>query len=208
LFFFLFDINYYFQIFESFSCEKMAVDYDAYGLQLYFDVINRVHTLQDFVDSISNKIENNRVKSYLQTFLQKTQELEQFYNIENQYCSPRFTIENGLDEQREPFIFQYFIQKIQHSNHYCLYISIPANHPFNGKHYDEVPSATYCSVDEEDPRRWVFGWDYAHINMLTLTSIYMYYAANPAALLDLQIISVDTIQEDVNQYVNILVGNR
>lgn len=186
----------------------MAVNFDAYGLQLYLGVINGVHTVQDFIDSISNKIENNRVKSYLQSFLQKTQELEQFYNLENQYCSPRFTVQTGQDELGEPFVFEYYVQKMPDAQHYCLYISIPANHPFHGKHYDEVPSATYCSVDEEDHSRWIFGWDYSHINMLTFTSIYMYYAANPAALLDMQIITIDTIQEDVFQYMNILAGHR
>jgi hypothetical protein len=186
----------------------MAVNFDAYGMQLYLGFINGVHTMQDFIDSISNKIENNRVKSYLLTFLQKTQELEQFYNIENQYCSSRFTVQNGHDEQGEPFIFQYFIRKIQHSNYYCLYISIPANHPLHGKSYEQVPAATYSSFDKEDPKRWIFGWDYSHINMLTFTSIYLYYATNPAALLDMQIITIDTIQEDVSQYINILANNR
>ena len=183
----------------------MAGDFDIFGLQLYLGVINNVYTLQDFIDSISNRIENNRVKSYLHTFLQKTQELEEFYHLANQYCSPRFTIQSG---NIEPFIFQYFIKKIHHSNHYCLYISIPANHPLHSKSYELVPEATYSSVDEEDNRRWIFGWDYTHSNMLTLISIYLYYATNPATLLDMQIITNDIIEEDVARYILILAGEQ
>jgi len=185
----------------------MAENFDETGLQLYFGVINEVNTIQDFIDHISNKIENNRVKSYLQTFLQKKQELEQVYNIENQLYSPRFTIDIGQDEQGEPYIFQYFIKKIKSWNHYCLYISIPANHPLYGKNCDEIQDATYACFDIEDPGRWVFGWDYNYFNMLTFANIYMYYETNPAALLDFQIITIDTIQKDVYDYINILAGN-
>lgn len=181
----------------------MAINFDEVGLQLYLGVINKVNTLQDFIDSISNRIENNRIKSYLHTFLQKTQELEEVYHLTNQYCSPRFTIQSG---NIEPFIFQYFIRKIRLSNHYCLYISIPANHPLHGN--ENFYGATYSSIDEEDNQRWVFGWDYSHYNMLTLTSIYMYYATNPATLLDMQIITNDIIEEDVAQYIHILAGEQ
>ena len=179
----------------------MAINFDIFGMQLYLGVINNVNTLQDFIDSISNRIENNRIKSYLHTFLQKTQELEEVYHLANQYCSPRFTIQSG---NIEPFIFQYFIRKIRLSNHYCLYISIPENHPLHSKSYELVPDSTYSSVDEEDNRRWIFGWDYAHSNMLTLTSIYMYYATNPDTLLNMQIITNDIIKEDVSRYIHIL----
>ena len=178
------------------------IDFDTF--MLYLGVINRVNTLQDFIDSISNKIENNRIKSHLHTFLQKTQEIDQIYHLANQNCSPRFEIQSGNDEHGEPLIFQYFIRKMY--NHYCLYISIPENHRLYGVSYEQVPDATFCGIDEEDPSRWVFGWDYAHANMLTLTNIYLYYAANPDALLAMQIISNDVIIEDVNQYVQILAG--
>ncbi len=188
--------------------DKMAANVNEHGLQLYLGVLNNVYTLQDFIEGISNNIENNRVKSYLQNFLQKTQELEQFYNLKNQYCSPRTAIQSGHDAQGNPFIFQYFIRKIPSFNHYCMYISIPANHPLYGRHYDEVQDATYSCVDAEDNRRWVFGWDYTHFNMLTFTSIYMHYTANPASLLDMQIISIDTIERDISRYIDILAGNR
>lgn len=188
----------------TFSHPQMAVD--VRNLQLYIGVLNDVETLQEFIDSISNNIENNRIKSHLHTFLQKTQEIDQFYNLANQHCSPRFEIQSGNDVWGAPFIFQYFIRKMHPYKHYCLYISVPQNHHLFGVSYEQVPDATFCGPDEEDPARWVFGWDYANANMLTLTSIYFYYAANPAALLDMQIISVDTIQEDVNQYVHILAG--
>jgi len=180
-------------------------------LQLFLGVLNNEYTLQDFIDFISSKIENNHIKSHLQTYLQKTQELEELYSLINQYCSPRFTIQSGnneQDENGEPFIFHYFIRKIPNFNHYCLYISIPANHPLHGKSYDEVPDATFASFDEEDQSRWVFGWDYAHFSMLTLANIYMYYDANPLALLDMQIITKDIIEEDVARYLHILEGHQ
>ena len=180
-------------------------------LQLYLGVLHKVYTLQDFIDFISNRIENNHIKSHLQTYLQKTQELEEVYYLVNQYCSPRFTIQSGnneQDENGEPFIFQYFIRKMQHSNHYCLYISIPANHPLHGKSYDEVPDATFASFDEVDHRRWIFGWDYAHFSMLTLTNIYVYCDTNPLELLDMQIITKDIIDEDISRYMHILEGHQ
>ena len=188
----------------------MAVDaeVDLVSLRLYLNVMDKVNTLQDFIDSISNKIENNRIKSHLQTFLQKTQEIDQFYNLANQNCSPRFTFQQGQDQNGNPQIFQYFIRKIPIGCHYCLYISVPANHPLYGSPYSQIQEATYSRVDEEDPSRWVFGWHYAYFGMLTLTTIYRYYAANPAALLDMQMITIDVITEDINQYMHILAGNR
>jgi hypothetical protein len=185
---------------------QMEVEFDAVSLQLYLGVMEKANTLQDFIDSISNKIENNRIKSHLHNFLQRTQEIDQFYNLANQNCSPRFTFQQGQDQNGNPQIFQYFIRKMQLGSHYCLYISIPANHPLYGRPYEEMQEATYSRVDEEDPSRWVFGWDYTHAGMLTLTSIYHYYAANPAALLDMQIITNDVITEDINQYMHILAG--
>jgi hypothetical protein len=177
-------------------------------LQLYLGVLNGTNTLQDFVDSISNKIENNRVRSHLQTFLRKTEELEQFYNIQNQYCSPRFGLQSGIvDEQGEPVLFDYYVQKMPDAKHFCLYISIPANHPLYGKNYDEVPDATFSSADEAEPNRWVFGWDYAHYKMLTLASIFLHYSINSDEIVDLEIITIDKIENDVSRYAHILAGS-
>lgn len=182
----------------------MVVIVDAFAFELYLGVLNKVYTLQDFVDSISNKIENNRIRSYLHTFLQKTQELEECYHLANQYCSPRFTIQSNNEQhhQIEPFIFQYFIQK-QHCN-YHLNISIPVNHPLYGHGYEQILGATYSSIDEEDPNRWVFGWDYDYANIITLTSICTYYAENPESLLNMEILTKDIIEENVVQYIDIL----
>lgn len=171
-----------------------ALDFDSPPLQLYLGVINGNITIQDYIDSISNTIENNRIKSHLQNYLQKTQELERAYNIENQECSPRFEIQ--LANQQDHY--QYYIRKC--NGHYCMYISIPAGHALNGKHYDEVPSATFCSADEEDATRWVFGWDYAHINMLNINAIFSYYAISPETLLNMEIITSNVIEEDVDKY--------
>ena len=183
----------------------MAVDFNTRVLELYLGILAKINTIQEFIDFISNSIENNQIKNLLQTYLQKTEELEEVYNLANQDDSPRFTIQSGNNEQGE--VFQYFIRKIQ-SDHYCLYISIPATNLLHGESYDEVPDATFASVDTEDPTRWIFGWDYTHFNMLTLSNIYFYYSEHPLELLDMQIITKDVIENDISRYVHILSGNQ
>lgn len=180
---------------EQYKQSDMAVlNFDSPALQLYLGVINSNITIQDYIDSISNTIENNRIKSHLQNYLQKTQELEKAYNIENQECSSRFEIQLGNQQDH----YQYYIKNCK--GHYCVYISIPAGHALNGKHYDEVPSATFCSADEEDATRWVFGWDYAHANILNIHTIFSYSKVNPERLLDMEIITFNVIEEDVDKY--------
>ena len=162
--------------------------------QLYLDVVNGNITIQDYIDSVSNTIENNRIKSHLQTYLQKTQELEKAYNLENQNCSPRYEIQLGNQQDS----YQYYIRKCK--GHYCMYISIPAGHSLYGKHYDEVSNATFGSEDEEDPNRWVFGWDYTSANMLNINAIFSYYTVIPEILLDKQIITFNVIEDDIDRY--------
>lgn len=161
--------------------------------QLYYGVLTGTHTKQDFIDSICNTIENNRIKSHLHTYLQKTQELEKAYNLENQDCSPRIEIQL----RNHQGYYHYYVKKC--NGHYCMYISIPAGHSFHGKGNDDVPNATYCGADDTDPTRWVFGWDYTHPNMLNIKEIF-YYASRPAVFLDMQIITSDFIEADVHKY--------
>ena len=184
----------------------MANNFDSYGLQLYLGVLNGDYTHQDFIDYISNNIDNNRIKSHLQSFLQRTIELEEFYHLANQNASPRFAFQSVNNQQGDPIIFNYYVRKNPMLGNYCMYISIPAGHPFHGRPYLQVANATYYSVDEEDPSRWVFGWDYARYDILTTTSIYMHYARNPAILLEMRILTKNLIEDDVARYANILAS--
>lgn len=173
--------------------------------QLYLGVLNGINTIKDLIDSICNEIYDNQIKSHLQSFLQNTHELEQFYHLLNQNASPRFAFQCGNSNEGEPFIFNYYVKKNLILGNYCMYISIPASHPFHGLPYEEVENATYCSVDVEDPSRWVFGWDYAYYDILTTTNIYMHYT-NPEALLNMRIITRNLIENDVARYANILAS--
>jgi hypothetical protein len=170
------------------------IDLSSPMWQLYEGVLNGTRTKQDFVDAISNNIANNRIKSHLHTYLHKTNELEREYNLENQDCSPRFEIQFGGNQQNS---YHYYIKKCY--GHYCMYISIPAGHKLHGNGYDSVPDATFSGADSTDPSRWLFGWDYAHANMLNINGIF-YYSSMPEVILEMQIITYDFIEADVNKY--------
>lgn len=174
-------------------------------LQLYLGVLNGINKLEDFIDSICNLIDNEQIKSHLQSFLQKTRELEQFYHLLHQNASPRIAFKCGRNNEGEPFEFNYYVKKNPIIGNYCMYISIPASHPFHSLPYDEVENATYCSVDIEDQSRWVFGWNYTNYDILTTTNIYMHYT-NPEELLNMQIITRNLIENDVARYANILAS--
>lgn len=199
-------------IFKSFSFyhqQKMANYFDVIAYQMYQGVINKKYTIQDFIDFISNRIDNNQIISHLLTYLQETQEINYFYNLEYHHCSPRFE-KQYIDNQGHSDTFEYYIKKPAFSYHFCLYISIPANHPLNGHSYEKVLNATYSGVDDECPERWVFGWDYSHTCMLTLTNIYLQYAFNYVninGLLDKKIITKNSIEDDLSSYINILSSN-
>ena len=89
--------------------------------------------------------------------------------------------------------------------HYCLYISISRDNPYYGLNYDIIPNATYANNDDEIIDRWVFGWDYAHHNMLNLSNIFFYHYDSDR-LLDMQIIDKDIIDRDVSRYIAFLAG--
>jgi len=165
------------------------------------------NTIQDFIDHILKSIENNEVRSKLIEFVKKTQELEIFYHMNENSSSPRFSIILGNNDKGEPLIFQYFIKKDKLQGHYCLYISIPRGHPFHGKIYYAIPDAIYSQPDEDDSSRWVFGWKYSHYNILTTNAIFLFHNSCPQTLLEMQIISYDIIEADVNRYSAFLVAS-
>ena len=166
----------------------MSIDINV----LYLQVISGEITLKDFIDAITKRIDSNKVNEHLRAFLQGTQQLEEFFSLENQLVSPL----SYLDEYPE---IQYFVGKNPNSGHYYLTISVPAGHPFYGRSFDEVPNATYSYRDLEYPDRWLFILDYSY-NLLTLADICTCYAEHdPNALLDKRIIDKEIIQTDIMQ---------
>ena len=78
----------------------MSIDINV----LYLQVISGEITLQDFIDAITKRIDSNKVNEHLRAFLQGTQQLEEFFSLENQLVSPL----SYLDEYPE---IQYFVGK-------------------------------------------------------------------------------------------------
>jgi hypothetical protein len=163
---------------------------------------NGCDSIQSFVDKLIDIVEDNRVKEYLLKYLEGTRQLHDSFNLDcidgsGQATSPVQTL-MGSDGQN----YKFYIRKV--FGHFCLYISIPPDHPLNGKDYDEVENATFCGKDPNDcASRWVFGWDYAHIDDCTLMSMYMHAKHNPLTLLDMRIINVELINREVSHYVDI-----
>lgn len=196
----------------------MAVECDAYCFNLLQGVLNGTYTLQEFIEYISNKIENNKIKNYLDYYLAETQELEDVYYLEEQICSPHFSYQFGFTKHMEPIIYKYFIKKNIKSGNYCLYISIPKGHCMHGVEHTQIPHSIYMynaeykqfnnyiysNIDDEDSSRWVFGLEYSEINILTPSSIFENYKLNSDKLLDMIIITKKKIQEDVDKYTKML----
>jgi hypothetical protein len=160
------------------------------------------NSIQSFVDKLIDIVEDNRVKEHLRKYLEDTRQMHVIFNLDNidnsgQATSPVQTV-LGSDGQN----YKFYIRKV--FGHFCLYISIPPDHPLNGKDYDEVENATFCGKEHNDNTgRWVFGWDYAHLDDCTLMSIYMQAKQNPLNLLNMRIINKVLIDREVSHYVDI-----
>jgi hypothetical protein len=171
--------------------------------QPHFNLIMQFYngniTLQEYIDSICNLIDNNQVRGFLRQFLSATQELENQFGLINQNESPYFDVYADDGE-----VYRYFIRKIPYSGHYCLYVSISADHPLHGESYENVQDATYCSPDVADLSRWVFGWDYANFDICTPSILHLLAGNDPRILLDKRIITASSINNDAYRYINIL----
>jgi hypothetical protein len=171
-------------------------------MMLFGDLFSNRINLQEYIDKASNLIENNKIRSYLQNFLEATQQIENHYGFQNKN---EFQRTRDYDYYaKDGQVYKYYVAKIQFSYHYCLYISIPSDHCLNGKSYNNINGATYCGVDENDNTRWIFGWDYAHYNNCTIGALTNYIIGNPVHILDLDIITVSRIENDVFHNINLL----
>jgi hypothetical protein len=159
-------------------------------------------TLQEYIDYICNHIKNNEVVEHLHKFQQAIQEVNNHFGLTNQSESSRFTV--YADDGQ---VYYYFIRKIPLHGHYCLYVSIPGDHPLAGVSYEEINDATHTSIDSTDPSRTVFGWDYAHFNMSTPAMIHLLAFYHPENLLDKEIITLMRIITDAHKYIDYMAEN-
>lgn len=166
------------------------------------EVMGNNDNLQEFINAVcALESVDNQVNGYLAKYLYDTRELHMTYQLVNQERSPIFEVW-GSDGQ----IYKVYLRKNSYLTHVCLYISIPADHPLNGKSYDEMDGATFCEADHtnpNDPNRWIFGWDYAHLNDCSISQIYFLAANSPRDLLNLRIVNNELIARDVSHYVEI-----
>ena len=165
----------------------------------YMNYISGSITLQEYIDRLCNQVENNQVKSFLHNFLESTHAINEHFAIANQEMSIRYPVyANNIQ------VYYFYVRKIPALHHYCIYIVIPAGHPLNGHSYDDVPDATYCSPDSEDPTRWIFGWDYMHFEYCTPGILHFLISNAPDELLAKKIISVETLMNDIHSKIDYL----
>lgn len=153
-------------------------------------------TLTMLIDYINNNFDlNNQTRSHLEIFARESEEIDRLLDA-NGY-SPRYPI-IGIDGWE----YQYYIRKNPLLRNYCLYVSIPRDHPMSNRSYDMIPGATFASIDILDPQRISFGWDYVSMDICNTTMIYMLLFSDMLdCIQDTEIIKLNKIKEDAWKHI-------
>jgi len=170
------------------------------GQHIFQDYMNYATgqiNLQEYIDRLCNQADNNQIVEFLYKFVNSCNGIDLYFDISNQEKSPYFPI-HAINGQ----VYYYYVRKIPALNHYCIYIVVPDGHLLNEGDYDDIPGATYCSRDSEDPSRWVFGWDYAHFEYCTPGDLHLLVSYSPEELLAKKIVSVDLLMNDIHSKID------
>lgn len=156
-------------------------------------------SLQSFIDNIIDRAADNRLKEYLRKYLEETRELVNAFQLDDELVAISPTLSFlGSDGQN----YKVTIRRVH--EHFSLYISIPPDHPLNGKSYDQVEGATFSGREpDENSGRWVFGWDYSHLDDCTVTAIYTLAECDAYYLVTLRIINRSLIEREISHYVEL-----
>ena len=160
----------------------------------YTELLNKVITLQEYIDRISKGIQNNRVRAHLNAYLRAADDIDNIYGLSDKYESEKYEIDG-----EDGITYKYFIRKIL-SGYYCLYISVPRYHPLFEKPFNLLPNAVYGGYDRNEDR-WVFGWDYGCVAQCYPANIELYMNYDEATILNLNIITSKTITMDINKHI-------
>lgn len=192
--------SYYIKLFSTFNI--LTKPYKT--LQMEFVDLTRQHskltsreiTLKMFIDYVINNFNlNNQVSSHLESFANESSQIDHL--LDAQGYSPRYSI-HGNDGRE----YQYYIRKNPLLLNYCLYVSIPSDHPLINSSYEDIPGATFCSSDNLDPQRTVFGWDYLSMDICNSTMIYMLLFSDEInSILGTEIIKINKLKEDAWKHV-------